>query len=272
MKNLKQQWSTHNTSCMHLFANNVSYISISKYFALLIILFLSFSFDGKCQEDTLTEQTTRKEAWPEIDIYYRFNEKFRLFTYFSGTRLKSSSFTDGAVGVNLDYFALPVWRHMNAKSDSARGHLLWLRAGFLHSRSPAGDDKPVQEYTIITEANARLYLPYKFLMIPKNRLDWRFVNGDFRPRYRAKLQLERDISTVYLSFNLYCYAEYFANINSDAQNRTRFALGSELKVSKHINFEVYFVHQFDNGLGVPTVDAIGLALKFFFHKGDKLFK
>jgi hypothetical protein len=168
--------------------------------------------------------------------------------------------------VNLDYFALPVWRHRKTKSDSSRGNLLWMRAGFLYSTTPTKADKPVNEYTIVTEANIRLYLPFKFLLIPKNRIDWRFLNGDFNPRYRAKLQLERDVSTGYLSFNLYAYAEYFANINSDAHNRTRFAFGSELKVSKHANFEVYFVHQFDNGLDVPTVDAIGLSLKLFFHK------
>ncbi|MGZ8538486.1 MAG: DUF2490 domain-containing protein [Flavisolibacter sp.] len=256
---------------MHRIVNNISTLSIGKRFVLLIIFFMSLPFVGKSQEDTLTPQSLRQEVWPELNLYYRFNEKFRLFAYLSGTQLKSSSYTDGALSVNLEYFAMPIWRHIKTKSDSSRGNFLWLRAGFLYSRSPPDDENVVKEYTIMTEANARIYLPFKFLLIPKNRLDWRFVNGDFTPRYRAKLQLERDISTGYLSFNVYGYAEYFVNINSDAHNRTRFALGSELKVSKHANFEVYFVHQFDNGLGVPTVDAIGLALKLFFHKGDKLF-
>lgn len=224
------------------------------------------------QDDTLVEQSTRQELWPELNIFYRFNEKFRLYTFISATQLKSSSYTEGALSINLDYFAMPVWRHVKTKSDSARGNLLWLRAGLLYSSSPPDDENPVKEYTIVTEANVRLYLPFKFLLVPKNRLDWRFVNGDFKPRYRARLQLERDISTGYLSFNVYGYAEYFVNINSDAHNRTRFALGSEIKVSKHANFEVYFVHQFDNGLGVPTVDAIGLTLKLFFHKGDRIKK
>src|SRR5918993_1190283 len=201
MKIFKTAIATQRTIYMHPFVHKISTAGIGKPFGLLILFLISFSIVGKCQEDTLTEQTTRKEAWPEIDIYYRFNEKFRLFTYFSGTRLKSSSFTDGAVGVNLDYFALPVWRHMKAKADSSRGNLLWLRAGLLYSRSPQDDDNPVKEYTIVTEANARIYLPFNFLMVPKNRLDWRFVNGNFTPRYRAKLQLERDISTGYLSFN-----------------------------------------------------------------------
>ena len=124
---------------------------------------------------------------------------------------------------------------------------------------------------MITEANVRLYLPFKFLLIPRNRFDWRFVNGDFRPRYRAKLQLERDLSTAFLSVNVYTYAEYFVNINSESHNRTRFAFGGELKVTKHMNFDVYYVHQFDNGLGVPTVDAIGLTLKLFWHKGEPFF-
>jgi hypothetical protein len=240
-------------------------INAAKLIVSLIVIFVAAPCEVKSQ-DTLTSQSTRQEVWPELHVYYRFNEKFRLYSSVSATRLKSSSYTDGGFSVNLDYFALPVWRHRKTESDSTRGNLLWLRSGFLYSTTPADDEDPVKEYTIVTEANVRLYLPFKFLLTPKNRVDWRFINGDFKPRYRAKLQLERDVSTGYLSFNIYAYAEYFLNINSDAHNRTRFAFGSELKVSKHANFEVYFVHQFDNGLGVPTVDAIGLTLKLFFHK------
>src|SRR5688572_25018365 len=240
-------------------------------YAALLVLLVVCPFIAIAQEDTVVTPSTRQEVWPKLNIYYRFNEKFRLYTYLSATRLKESSFTDGAASVNLDYFGLPVWRHVKTKADSSRGNLLWLRAGFLYSRSPSDDESPVTEYTMITEANVRLYLPFKFLLIPRNRFDWRFVNGDFRPRYRAKLQLERDLSTAFLNVNVYTYAEYFVNINSESHNRTRFAFGGELKVTKHMNFDVYYVHQFDNGLGIPTVDAIGLTLKLFWHKGEPFF-
>jgi hypothetical protein len=37
-----------------------------------------------------------------------------------------------------------------------------------------------------------------------------------------------------------------------------------------MEFETYFVHQFDNGENVNSLDAMGLALKFYFkHKEIK---
>jgi hypothetical protein len=38
----------------------------------------------------------------------------------------------------------------------------------------------------------------------------------------------------------------------------------------HMEFDTYFVHQFDNGKNVNSLDAMGLVLKFYFkHKEIK---
>jgi hypothetical protein len=236
------------------------------------IYVIAFSLTFRCQaQDTAVAQATRQEVWPEIDAFYRFNDKFRLFAFVSGTQLKSSSYTDGGLAVNLDYFALPIWRKARTYADSARGNLLWLRGGFFYSSSPKNTTDGFKEYTIVTEANTRFFLPLELLLTNKNRIDWRFLNGDFQPRYRPRITVERDLKTDFLTFNAYFYAEYFLNFKNNGSNRLRLALGTELRVAKHINFEVYFVHQFDNGLDIVTVNAVGLALKIYWQQGDHLF-
>ena len=92
---------------MYRLVKNNFYFCVGKTVVLLSIFVVSPFFVYSQAEDSLVEQETRKEVWPELDIYYRFNEKFRLFTSLSATQLKSSSYTDGGLSVNLDYFALP---------------------------------------------------------------------------------------------------------------------------------------------------------------------
>ena len=117
----------------------------------------------------------------------------------------------------------------------------------------------------------RFYLPWQLLLTQKNRFDWRWRSDDFQPRYRPKLTLERGFKTDFLTFSIYTYGEYFLNFDSDANNRLRLALGWEVKASKHLNLETYFVHQFEGDVDILSVNAIGIAIKLFFHKGDRLF-
>ena len=238
---------------------------------VFIILFISLPSIVQGQgQDTIITPTIRQELWPEIDAYYRLNDKFRLFGYYSATKLKTSSYTDGGLSINLDYFALPVWRNSKPRADSTRGSLLWFRAGFAYSRSPNGVENPFKDYTIVTEGSARFYLPWDMLLTQRNRFEWRWRNGVFQSRYRPKLTVERGFETDFLTFTVYTYGEYFVNMNTENPDVFRLALGWEVKASKHLSFETYYVHQFDNGKNVKALDAMGLALKIYLkHKEMK---
>jgi hypothetical protein len=261
-----------NNISMNPLAKNIFKNSCIQTVVVNTIYFITFSCPSQSSaQDSTVAPVTRQELWPKVDLFYRFNDKFRLFAFVSGTQLESSSYADGGVGVNLDYFAFPLSHIATTSADSIRGHRLWLRGGFAYSTSPKDVKDGFKEYAIVTEMNLRFYLPFKFSLSNKNRFDWRFREGEFLPRYRARLTLERDFKTDFLTFNGYVYAEYFLNFKSNTSNRLRLAVGSELRVSKHINFEVYFVHQFDGGLDILTVNAVGLVLKIYWKHGDRLF-
>src|SRR5688572_180048 len=177
---------------MHHFKDHIFKTSSKHCAGVVTIFFIMCSLTVPCNgQDSLAAPSTRQEAWPEIDVYYRINEKFRLFGSVSGTRLRTSSYTDGGLSVNLDYFALPVWRGKEARADSTRGHLLWFRGGFAYSTTPGDAENSFHDYTLVSEASARFYLPWQLLLTQKNRVDWRWRNEDFLPRYRPKLTLER---------------------------------------------------------------------------------
>jgi len=187
---------------------------------------------------------------------------------YSITRLRTSEYTDGAVGLYVDYFANSSLRKkfIPQLKDSTKGYYLWIRAGLYYSSTPPGSSNPLQEYTIATEPNSRFHLPWNILLTNKNRFDWRFVNKDFKVRYRPRLTFEKEMQTQYIYLTPYVYGEYFVNFDESSSNRFRLCFGFEIKVALYINFESYFLYQFRNDDTVDAVNAVGIALKFYLDK------
>lgn len=67
-----------------------------------------------------------------------------------------------------------------------------------------------------------------------------------------------------MTLNAYVWTEYFFYLNDNTQDRLRLTIGSEIKVLKNMNFEVYYLHQFQNKQYVDPLNAIGLQLNFYF--------
>jgi hypothetical protein len=213
----------------------------------------------------LAQTTVQKEIWPEIEAYYRFNDRFRLYSEISGTR-SNSEYTDGTAGIYLYFFAKP-WlkgrRDDTEMTDSSAGYYWWFRAGYSYSDAPP-DQKQKVVNIFETETNNTFHLPADIVLQSRNRLDWRWVNGEFQPIYRPRLKFIRNLKTDYLTFNVYVWSEYFFYLNDNTQDRLRIALGTVIKVLKWMDFETYFMHQFQNKQYVAPLNAIGLQLDLYF--------
>ena len=218
--------------------------------------------------NTLSAQSTpvQKQVWPEVDAYYRLNENFRIYGLISGTRL-NDQYTDGTAGIYLDYFALP-WvrqrRNETSMSDSTRGYYLWFRSGYQYSAAPSYEKKN-DVNTWEMESDSYFHLPYgRSVIIWRNRLDLSWVNGDFHPDYRLRLKLVRNLKTQYLTFNAYTYGEYFYYWSEKGKYKFRWCIGSVIKVSRVLEFEIYYLYQFPNRNAVSSVNAIGLQFNLYF--------
>ena len=213
----------------------------------------------------VAQDSVQKQIWPELDIYYRINERFRLYSQISGTK-SNSEYTDGTAGIYLDFFTKP-WlkgrRNETELGDSTQGYYWWFRAGYSYSAAPPSDKKKVVN-TLETETNNIFHLPADIVLQSRNRLDWRWVNDDFQPIYRPRLKFIRNLKTEYLTFNIYLWSEYFFYLNDNTQDRLRLTFGSEIKVLKTLDFEIYFLHQFQNKQYVEPLNAIGLILDLYF--------
>ncbi len=211
------------------------------------------------------DSSVQKQIWPELEAYYRINERFRVYSLISGTR-SNSEYKDGTAGIYVDYFALPWLRGRNGTeelNDSSNGYFWWFRMGYSYSDAPPSDKKKVVNI-FETETNNTFHLPEDIILQTRNRLDWRWVNGDFQPIYRPRVKFIRNMKTEYLTFNAYIWSEYFFYLNDNTQDRLRLTFGIEIKVLRYMAFETYYLHQFQNKQYVEPLNAIGLQFNFYF--------
>jgi hypothetical protein len=228
------------------------------YTTVIILICLS-------QQASAQLASKSQEVWPSIDAYYRINPAFRIYATVAGTKLSESSYSEGAFGIFLDYFTFPPRFHIpRGHNDSLPGKYIWLRVGYQYSASPPSADDPFRENMVVIEGNSRFYLPSQVMLTWKNRFDGRLKNGDFNVRYRPRIMFERDFKTEFLSFTGYVFGEYFVNFSQASVNRFRTQAGIEIRVTKEINYEVFWNHQFQNQPEISEVDAFGMTLKLYF--------
>jgi hypothetical protein len=210
------------------------------------------------------DSSTPAQIWPEVEAYYRVSEKIRFYGMISGTR-SNSAYTDGTAGIYIDYFAIPWLRGKKYAElhDTTMGYYWWFRTGYSYSNSPPGDKKKVVNI-FETETNNNFHLPEDIVLQTRNRLDWRWVNGDFQPIYRPRVKFVRNFKTAYLTFNAYIWSEYFFYLNDNSDDRLRLTIGSQIKVTKNLDLEIYYLYQFANQPGVQSLHAIGIQIDLYF--------
>lgn len=232
------------------------------FFSFILLLCCCLMPETAVAQDTIPPQ---EEIWPEVDLYLKINDRHRLYFMVSGTRQRNSYFTDGSIGIHYDYFLKRENFLVKEAMDSTRKYNMWIRGGYMYAANPPSQEDVFREHTIVTEANHRIYLPDNWLLTNKNRVDWRVRDDQLTVRYRPRLNIERDFNTGYATFTSYAYAEYFINFGKSNLNRFRLCIGNEFWLFRFLSFEIYYLHQFANEPDIGKLDAVGLAVKLYFH-------
>ena len=73
------------------------------------------------------------------------------------------------------------------------------------------------------------------------------------------------MSTDFLTFTPYFFAEVFVPLNDASSSRVRFCAGAELRVTNKMSFETYVLHQFKNGSKIASLNAVGVVFKFYLN-------
>ncbi len=205
-------------------------------------------------------QDINTQFWPEIDTFVRLNENVRIYVPLSVTKEGiGDSDQDGTVGIFLDYYALPVSKlYFLTTPDDSRANRLLLRAGYGYT---AGGDGQSATNTLQAEWTWRVPLPWELLLSDRNRFDLNFTGGDFDPRYRNRVRLERNVDLGKPELTPYVYGEFFYSFDDGDWFRMRGTVGFEFHLWERFVPEVYF--QRDYNIGSGDVNGFGLVLSIY---------
>lgn len=188
------------------------------------------------------------EAWPEIDLLYRFDDRNKLIGLFDQNRDGDSRGAYQAeVGVTFE--------HQFTNS-------FWGRIGYRHANAINGG--AFEENRLLLEQTFRVPLPALVKADFRTREDLRWLNTGFSARLRERLQVQRDTTIGNYTFTPYVSAEIYFDTRYGQFARYRLIAGSAFPLTKHIAVEPYFAHQVDFVGGNAIVDALGLILTASF--------
>ena len=210
------------------------------------------------------DDVTRGELWPEVDAFVGLGERSRLFFLATVSRNAEENLQEAMVGGHVDFFLKPRLRKTLARSpDAIKRHYLAFRAGYRYSWD-MHDGTGFQEHRGIFEITGRAPLGGGFLLVNRNRLDLRDVNGEGSWRYRNRMRLERDIALGSRAATPYAMVEFGYDSRYDAWNRQRYFAGIEWPIGKTPVLDTYYCRQNDSRSSIAHVNAFGLAFNLFF--------
>jgi len=206
------------------------------------------------------------QFWPEVNLFVRAGQNTRFYFVGSGTRVKEGGRSDGQLGAHMDFFLAPMFRSRERMHpELGPNKFLMARVGYLYNRTPESTTSPAYgEHTIDVEMTPRFYLPAKVLATDRNRGDLGFSQGEFKPRYRNRLQFERSCETGRtMSLTPYVYVEVFYDWRYNAFSRQRYAAGNVVQFNKHVAVDGYYLRQEDSKAQTKGTNIVGVALQFF---------
>lgn len=210
------------------------------------------------------DSDSNSEFWPEFDFFIKLNEKSRIFVLYTATKQENlGTYADGQSGIHVDFYAVSPFRtRIVDYLDQSRSKMLMVRAGYLVSR-PKNNSGTATEHMATGEATARAHLPAGLLLGDRNRIDFRWVGGEPRHRYRNRLKIERTLEIGWFHLTPYAHAELFYDFKPRDWSRLRYAIGAEWNITKRIIVEGYYLRQ-NTWASVPQfVNAVGFCAQFY---------
>lgn len=202
---------------------------------------------------------TRKEIWPEVDLFFPLNERFRLVLA-AGSE-KASETKEGLEA------------QAGAYVDCFFRDRITLRAGYRYGFA-LGDNDPFSEHRVVLDQTFHKPLQSKFVFTDRNRQELRWINGDFSLRFRNRAKLERAFVIGKRSLVPYSSGELFYDSRFSTFNRFRLIAGTEIVFAKRETWlmnirrqrilDVYYLWQTDSRSQPKRLHAIGVTFEVHF--------
>jgi hypothetical protein len=190
------------------------------------------------------QSVTTFQTWPEIDLKWKIRD-WTLIIPLSASGKRETDAREAHVGMSFDYSANKFY------SYRAGYRYIWSLHDGSHSENRA-----------LAEVTTRSYPGGDVALVDRNRVDFRFVNGDYSWRYRNRLRVEKPIKRSggpVPSVTPYIMEELYYDSRVNYIDRLRINLGAETALGTRNTLDAYVALQNDwKSEPLQRIIAIGL--------------
>jgi hypothetical protein len=209
---------------------------------------------------------TAGEFWPAADIHAQFRDNLRLEGFGGLKKGEDFSYQQADVGVGLGYqwkrFTGPHLENIDPDKES----FLVAGVGYEYIRTiQPGKDQ--DEDRIAIQVTPRFRPPADFLLTDRNRVEFRWVNGDYSTRYRNQLTVERGFFVHEFRLDPYASAEFFYDISKSSWSEERYSAGIQLPYRHLLMVDLYYLRQNCPTCSPEHLNVLGLTVNVYFGNG-----
>jgi len=211
--------------------------------------------------------TTETQVWPEIDAHVQLPSHFRVLTF--------SGLEQGVVFPYQQWYAAAglgyQWKHISRlhleNIDPDKEHYFLVGGGYEFLRT-IQSGKISDESRLDLDGVFNLRPTARFLVSDRNRLEFRWINGNYSTTYRDKLTVERDFLLRGFRFSPYVAAEVFYNGAQNSWNQEWYYAGIQWPYKRLFMVDTYYQRQNCTSCNPTNWNAAGVTLNFYFRNTE----
>jgi hypothetical protein len=251
------------------------YIVPRIYYMRLLRLRLVTSIGLLLATVSVRGQNASFELWPEVDVWYRLNNSWRLSAFAPITKYNESKTRDLNIYLQADY----AWGHskhpyFNRLVDDNRNQQLktWMvRGGYMKGVSIYDWGESYSEQMAFGELHSRWAYIKEVLFSQRLRVDNRWVGDQpvYSYRLRYRMMIEREFVSSKSSFVPYVSAEAYYDSRYSKINRIRLIGGTTISRGGPLALEGNITYQNDINYSTPNMFALNVILHVFLKRQPK---
>jgi len=204
---------------------------------------------------------TAQEFWPAANFHAQLGPSLRLLTFGGLKKGEDFPYQQWYVGTGIGYQWRPFSQPHPNNIDPDKEHFLVAGVGYEYLET-IQSGSPTKENRIAVQATPRVRPLAGFIVEDRNRVEFRWVNGEYSTRYRNRLTVERDFLLRELRFAPYASAEFFYD-PAKHWYEERYSGGLQLPYRRLFMLDLYYLRQNCTTCSPAHLNVVGMTLNFF---------
>lgn len=225
--------------------------------ATILLLLLAAAASACCQSQTVGE------FWPEVQAHINLPDHWGLLGFVGTKKGEDFAYQQLYEGVGVGYKLKAINKVHIHNIDPEKDYYFNLGGGYEHLQSVTSG-KPSEENRLAVQGLLGFRMTSRLLLSDRNRVEFRWVNGDYSTRYRNEVGALYDLIAHGYHFSPYAMAEFFYDGQYNSWDKVQITGGIEWPYKHFLMVQTYYLRQNCTTCNSEYLNVGGVTVNFFF--------